>query len=171
MLRYVSNFTYVFSDSLCGYSSFIFTYTILCSAMIICVMSLDRFMAIVYPFKYKSGNRYWCVNFTLLAIFTLNFFVCLLHLVGVGSAFNYYPGSWCFFDFAESSTSDIFNSCIYSLLLLVVLLTTFVFNITVIINLCRINHNRNRKKNIVFLMVLLTMISSLWTPLIVSLKT
>lgn len=79
MLRYVSNFTYVFSDSLCGYSSFIFTYTILCSAMIICVMSLDRFMAIVYPFKYKSGNRYWCVNFTLLAIFTFNFlFVCYI---------------------------------------------------------------------------------------------
>ncbi|XP_061183479.1 uncharacterized protein LOC133191758 [Saccostrea echinata] len=50
MIRYTSNFSYKFPDALCGYSSFIFSFTILCSAMLIFAMSLDRFMAIVFPF-------------------------------------------------------------------------------------------------------------------------
>lgn len=47
MVMYATDFTYDYPETLYNYSSFIFSLLFTSSAMIVCAMSFDRFMAIV----------------------------------------------------------------------------------------------------------------------------
>ncbi|XP_061182327.1 prostaglandin E2 receptor EP4 subtype-like [Saccostrea echinata] len=176
MMRYESDFTYDFPKPVCDYSSFIFTFTPLSSALIVCAMSFDRFLAILYPFKYNIAGKERRTNITLLSIWTFSTFVSSLHLMGLGSSCNFYPGSWCFLNFVGSSTMDRVNSFIYSILGYSILITTISLNIFVIITLCKNIRaskqglNRKVKKSDVFNMILLLVIvvafTVCWIPLI-----
>ena len=44
MVRYATDFTYDYPETLCNYSSFIFLLLFTSSAMIVCAMSFDRFL-------------------------------------------------------------------------------------------------------------------------------
>lgn len=67
--RYVSNFYFTFSHSFCDCMAFIQTFAILSSACIVSSMSLDGFIAIVFPLKYSVSVKerrghvvdvWWC---------------------------------------------------------------------------------------------------------------
>jgi hypothetical protein len=177
MIRYASDFTYEFSKPLCDYGSFVFTFMLLSSAMIVCAMSFDRFMAILYPFKYNLIGKKYRANITLLVVWLVGTLVSSLHLMGLGSSFNYYPGSWCFLNFIGISILDRVNSYIYSIFGLIILFMIFFFNILVIVSLCKnfrtdsIISKSHRKKtdifNVVLLLVIVTVFTICWTPLMV----
>lgn len=59
LTRYATNFTFNLGSFLCGYTSFLASFTILSSALIVCAMSIDRCVAVYRPFYYKSeyGRR------------------------------------------------------------------------------------------------------------------
>ena len=57
LVRYASNFQYDFSQPLCDYMAFVLMFTIMASAMIVCGMSLDRFLAILYPHVYNTPRK------------------------------------------------------------------------------------------------------------------
>ncbi|XP_062578508.1 prostaglandin E2 receptor EP4 subtype-like [Saccostrea cucullata] len=174
-IRYASDFTYDFPKPLCEYSSFIFTFMLISSAMIVCAMSFDRFMAILYPFKYNVLNKKYRANITLISIWIFGAFISSLHLMGLGSSFSYYPGSWCFLNFIGVTTLDRANSYVYSLFGLLILFTTISFNVLVIASLCRhfredntISKTRRRKSdifNVILLLVIVTLFTICWTPL------
>lgn len=115
MVRYATDFTYLFPKALCNYSSFVYTFTLISSAMIVCAMSLDRYVAILHPFLYGSGKNGRRANVTLCIVWTAGAVISGLQLVGLGSSFNYYPKSWCFINFVEMNTLDRVNSYIYSI--------------------------------------------------------
>ncbi|XP_048758823.1 prostaglandin E2 receptor EP4 subtype-like [Ostrea edulis] len=175
MIRYASDFTYEFSKPLCHYSSFVFTFMLISSAMIVCAMSFDRFMAILYPFKYNFFGKKHRANLTLVVIWLLGTLISSLHLMGLGSSFKYYPGSWCFLNFIGISILDRVNSYIYSLFGLLILCTIFSFNILVIVSLCRnlrrdkiILKSQRRKSdifNVCLLLVIVSVFTICWTPL------
>lgn len=179
MVRYATDFEYVFPKALCNYSSFVYTFTLISSAMIICAMSLDRFVAILYPFIYNSGRNGRRASIILGLIWITGGLVSSLQLMGLGSSFNYYPKSWCFINFVEMDTLDRINSYIYSIFGLLILLVTFGVNATVIITVIRnmksdIRSSKRRQKNdifiISFLLVIVIVFSSCWAPLMVRLS-
>lgn len=176
LVRYASNFTYDFPKPLCNYSSFMFIFLLTSSAMIVCAMSFDRFMAILYPLRYNTGRKKYRANITLALIWITAAFVSSLPLMGLGSNILYYPGSWCFLNFVGTSTVDRINSFIYSLLGLMILFSTIFFNGSVVFSLCK-NQIKNkvspktRKRsdifNAIFLLVLVSVFAACWAPLMV----
>lgn len=175
LIRYASNFTYEFPKPLCDYSSFMFVFTLTSSAMIVCAMSFDRFMAILYPFRYNTIGKKYRANLILVLIWISAAFISSLPMMGLGSSMLYYPGSWCFLNFMSKSTLDRINSFIYSLLGLIILFSTIFFNGGVVVSLCRnqiINNKvspKTRKRsdifNAIFLLVLVSVFAACWTPL------
>ncbi|XP_062576038.1 prostaglandin E2 receptor EP4 subtype-like [Saccostrea cucullata] len=175
MIRYASNFTYDFPVQLCNYSSFIYTFTLISSAMIICAMSFDRFFAILHPFLYNSGNKGRRTNCILALIWFIGLILSTLHLMGLGSSYNYYPKSWCFLNFVGGTTKDRINSFIYSIFGLLVLVCTISLNISVIVTVCRnirLENNLSSRRRvrsdvyiILFLMVIVVVFTTCWAPL------
>lgn len=105
--------------------------------MIVCAVSFDRFMAILYPFRYNLIGKKQRANIMLMFIWSIGAFISSLHLMGFGSSMLYYPGSWCFLNFMSHSVLDRTSSLIYSLIGLLILVLTISFNLLVIIALCR----------------------------------
>ncbi|XP_061166342.1 prostaglandin E2 receptor EP4 subtype-like [Saccostrea echinata] len=177
MSRYASNFTFEFPKELCDYSSFIYTFTLISSAMIICAMSFDRFFAILYPFHYNSGNKGRRTNCILALIWFIGLILSTLHLMGLGSTYNYYPKSWCFLNFVGGTTVDRINSFIYSISGLLILICTISLNISVIVTVCRNIRRENNLSSrrrvrsdvyiILFLVVIVVIFSTCWAPLMV----
>ena len=177
MVRYATDFTYDFPKILCNYSCFIYTFTLISSAMIVCAMSLDRFLAILFPFRYNTAGKERRTNIMLMVIWIIGIIISCLPLIGLGSSFNYYPGSWCFLNFVGTTTLDRINSYIYSLFGFAILLTTITLNAIVIVTVCRgMNSDirqttRRRNKNdvfiVIFLMIIVTVFGVCWTPLMV----
>ncbi|XP_062576037.1 prostaglandin E2 receptor EP4 subtype-like [Saccostrea cucullata] len=177
MIRYASNFTFQFPTELCDYSSFIYTFTLISSAMIICAMSFDRFFAMVYPFLYNSGNKGRRTNCFLLSIWLTGLLLSTLHLMGLGSSYNYYPYSWCFLNFVGGTTEDRINSYIYSIFGFLILICTLFLNISVIFNVCRKmrrGHKTSRGRSVkndvyivFFLLVIVVIFTTCWAPLMI----
>lgn len=94
LTRYATNFTFNLGSFLCGYTSFLASFTILSSALIVCAMSIDRCVAVYRPFYYKSeySDRRRVVA-VIGAIWAVGGLVSSLHLAGLGSVYKFYPGS------------------------------------------------------------------------------
>jgi prostaglandin E receptor 4 len=174
--RYATHFTFDFPDTLCAYISFLSAFTILSSAMIVCAMSVDRFMAVYLPFHYNSerGDKKRAIAL-LVAIWAVGGLISSLHLMGLGSVYYFYPGSWCFLNFVSDNTLEVVDSLIYSGVGFVILLITVILNVSVIAAFVRhINHNEGHlhrvKKdvyNVIFLSAIVAVSSLCWTPLMV----
>lgn len=167
-------FTFNLGSFLCGYTSFLASFTILSSALIVCAMSIDRCVAVYRPFYYKSeyGDRRRVVA-VIGAIWAVGGLVSSLHLTGLGSVYKFYPGSWCFLNFISGTTLERVNSLIYSGLGILVLLITVTLNFSVIVATLHKKHRahlgRLRKDvyNIVFLSAIVLISSICWAPLMV----
>lgn len=154
-----------------------FIFMLTSSAMIVCAMSFDRFVAILYPFRYNTIGKKYRANIMLALIWITAAFISSLPIMGLGSSVLYYPGSWCFLNFISKSTINRINSFIFSLLGLTILFSTLYFNVAVVVSLCRnqIMNSRvspkTRKRsdicNAIFLLVLVSVFAACWTPLIV----
>lgn len=174
LTRYATNFTFNLGSFLCGYTSFLASFTILSSALIVCAMSIDRCVAVYRPFYYKSeyGDRRRVVA-VIGAIWAVGGLVSSLHLAGLGSVYKFYPGSWCFLNFISGTTLERVNSLIYSGLGILVLLITVTLNFSVIVATLHKKHRahlgRLRKDvyNIVFLSAIVLISSICWAPLMV----
>lgn len=174
LARYATNFTFHFTNSVCAYTSFLASFTIISSALIVCAMSIDRCLAIYFPFCYKNGNGDKLRGTILiLVIWVTGTVVSGFQLMGLGSVYKFYPGSWCFFNFISVNTLDHVNSLIYSGLGLIVLLLTVLLNVLVILATLHNKHpghfSRVRKDvyNIAFLSVIVVLSCICWTPLMV----
>lgn len=177
--QYISHFKYKFSPPLSSYLGFVFMFTLMSSAMIVCCMSFDRFFATFYPFLYNSPRREFRTNVTLGVVWFLAGIISSLHLYGLGSSKCIYPGSWCFLNFIDldpssdpKSTQNIIYSYIYATTGMIVVLMTIVLNMAVIFFFVRnrVLGKRSRKRDlhvIVFLVVIVIVLSSFWTPLMV----
>lgn len=170
LVRFVSDFTYVFPTSLCNFSSFTLMFTMTSSALIVCMMSLDRFVAVVFPFTYKVQNKRSRANITLLSVWIFSAMFSCTHLLGFGSNFNFYPGTWCFLNYMGKSALDRASSFVFAVFGIIVVLVTVVTNCVVIVSLCRSQSSpqkRNHSFTIVFLMVLVLLFLLCTAPIMV----
>ena len=184
MIRYGSGFTFEYPKELCEYVSFIWSFSFMSSAMIVAVMSFDRFYAIMFPMKYITRDRGCATNIALVIIWTTSGGICSLHVLGIGSVKSFYPGSWCFMNFVSNARLDRISCIIYFVFGMVVLGTTSTLNFTVIFHLCRKSFlstknailvrnmkQRRRKSDICVIAMLLAIVivfTVCWVPLMVS---
>ncbi|XP_048752932.1 prostaglandin E2 receptor EP4 subtype-like [Ostrea edulis] len=171
LVRFVSDFTYVFPTSLCNFSSFTLMFTMTSSALIVCMMSLDRFVAVVFPFTYKVQNKRSRANITLLSVWIFSAMFSCTHLLGFGSNFNFYPGTWCFLNYMGKSALDRASSFVFAVFGIIVVLVTVVTNCVVIVSLCRSQSSpqkRNHSFTIVFLMVLVLLFLLCTAPIMIT---
>ncbi|XP_052718062.1 prostaglandin E2 receptor EP4 subtype-like [Crassostrea angulata] len=174
MVRYISGFTFDFPKELCEFVSFWFSFSFLSSALIVSAMSFDRFLAVSFPLLYRV-SKVKRTNLILIVIWLFSACISSLNLVGVGSVKNFYPGSWCFLDFASKGKLERINTFIYSITGLLILLTTIFLNIAVVFSVRRrpkfSDSDRKRRRNeifiIVFLFLIVTLFSICWIPFMV----
>lgn len=178
--RYISKFEYLFPTPLCEYLGFVFMFTLMSSAMIVCCMSFDRFFATFYPFLYNSPTKGLRTNIILAVVWCLSGILSSLHLYGLGSSKNIYPGSWCFLNFIELNSTypnyreNTIYSYIYASVGVLVVLMTLVINMAVVSFFVRnrLTKKRASKKRdihvIAFLIVIVTVFTSCWAPLMVN---
>lgn len=126
--RYTTNFQFTYSYSVCSYMSVVQMFTIIASAMIVCLMSIDRFMALICPYVYKSVKKGRHSTVTLACIWGVCAFLSSGHLMAGRSSRLFYPDSWCFVNFVSDNPTDLGFAFLYALTGLLVLVVTFITN-------------------------------------------
>ncbi|XP_062620314.1 prostaglandin E2 receptor EP4 subtype-like [Saccostrea cucullata] len=145
ILRYTSNFTWCYTKPLCDTVSFTFSFTQLSSGAIVSCMAIDRYLCLK---RTKFLRRARCIRLryfgVLCAVWCFVALVCSLHLIGLGNSQLYFPGSWCFIDFTQTSTGNRVNSLIYSVCGICVIISTSFSNIASVVLSCKDNEYRAR---------------------------
>ncbi|XP_061165929.1 prostaglandin E2 receptor EP4 subtype-like [Saccostrea echinata] len=173
---YASELQRELSPTLCNFQMFWYMFTLMSSAMIVCGMSFDRFFATYYPFYYNKPHKKIRTNVVLLVIWVLSALISSLPFFGLGSSRKFYPGTWCFLNFIETSIeSNIINSIIYASIGIIIVFATWTFNIAVIIYFV---YKRYKKEStwsgwkdahvIIFLLSVVILFTSCWFPLMVN---
>ncbi|XP_068803651.1 prostaglandin E2 receptor EP2 subtype [Struthio camelus] len=139
---------------ICLYFGFSMSFFGLATMLILFAMALERCLALGQPYFYERflGPRTGLV--ALPAIYTFSAAFCSLPLVGFGHYVQYCPGTWCFIQMhldylqhngsKEVSGTDIIFSLLYATLLLFLIVSVLLCNLSVITNLARM-HRRGQK--------------------------
>ena len=178
IVRYASGFT--FSDVLCSVISFATVFAVLASAFIVGGLSFDRFLAILFPFVYNRSKERR-TNITIVVVWLTSAFISALPIMGFGSVFNFYPGTWCFINFASNDSIDKALVYVFCCVGIIILIAIVVFNFAVIFSVCQRccsksigNKQGHRFKDDVYIVILLVgivlLFSVCWVPLMVSTK-
>ncbi|XP_062620668.1 prostaglandin E2 receptor EP4 subtype-like [Saccostrea cucullata] len=176
MVRYGSEFKFDYPRPLCDYMAFIFMFTVLGSALFICAMSFDRFIAILYPHFYNSLTKNTRTVLMIVGIWIFTAFSSSLHLIVGLKSQSFFPGSWCFLDFVADAKLNRILAFFYSLTSILILATTIVLITTVIIKVCYDSRKKKnmcitKKKNtyiLVFLVLVVILFTSCITPLLIN---
>jgi prostaglandin E receptor 4 len=149
------------------------------SAMLICTMSIDRYLNLTRPHWFQSrqeGRKYTLV---LVGIRIAGSLISMLHLVGVGDSELFYPGSWCYFDFVRDTTGNRVMSYIYSVFGFFIVLVTILANILTMCRMCsdpitggilldaRLVSGFIEAHVMIFIITVTIVFFILWTPLLV----
>ncbi|XP_033738782.1 prostaglandin E2 receptor EP4 subtype-like [Pecten maximus] len=178
---YVNNKKWMGGQPVCDFMSFCFIFAGMTSAMLAAAMSLDRFLAVWFPFFYSNrlGNRR--VNLTLAGICTFAFFLACLPLMGINANVRQFPGTWCFFNQFSTEADGKFFSYLYATLGIGMVVMMIVLNTLVIVVLTRRRGVRKDQEggvtsdsrraadvyNVIFLVVLMLVFTICWLPLMV----
>ncbi|KAK3088920.1 hypothetical protein FSP39_025491 [Pinctada imbricata] len=114
--RYASDFTYDFPYALCQHITFTFSFAFLASAMLVMMMSLDRFLAILFPFVYNVPRKILRTHLLIITTWLSSGIISILPIAGVGKVKLFYPGSWCFIDYANKENYGEIMTYIYAII-------------------------------------------------------
>ncbi|NWH44333.1 PE2R2 protein, partial [Fregata magnificens] len=138
----------------CLYFGFAMSFFGLATMLILFAMALERCLALGRPYFYERFLSPRTGLVALPAIYTFSAAFCSLPLMGFGQYVQYCPGTWCFINMhrdylrhnggKEASELDIIFSLLYATLLLFLILSVLLCNLSVIANLVRM-HRRGQK--------------------------
>ncbi|XP_010079721.1 PREDICTED: prostaglandin E2 receptor EP2 subtype [Pterocles gutturalis] len=139
---------------ICLYFGFAMSFFGLATMLILFAMALERCLALGQPYFYQRFLSPRTGLVALPAIYTFSAAFCSLPLVGFGQYVQYCPGTWCFIQMhldyiqdnggREVSRLDVTFSLLYATLLLFLILSVLLCNLSVIVNLVRM-HRRGQK--------------------------
>ncbi|XP_075609298.1 prostaglandin E2 receptor EP2 subtype [Balearica regulorum gibbericeps] len=139
---------------ICLYFGFAMSFFGLATMLILFAMALERCLALGRPYFYERFLSPRTGLVALPAIYTFSAAFCSLPLVGFGQYVQYCPGTWCFIQMhlnyfqhnggTEVSELDVTFSLLYATLLLFLILSVLLCNLSVIANLARM-HRRGQK--------------------------
>lgn len=177
--RYATAFHYTYSQTVCDYMAVVQMFTIMASAMIVCTMSLERFIAIIFPYVYKSIQRGHRSTIMLIVVWGLSAFLSSGHLMAGRTSRRFYPDSWCFVNFVSDNLTDLVFAFLYAVVGVLILITTLVTNVTlmgVIISMkcsksSALTADKHGTHIILFLFSVVLLFSVCISPMLVSTKT
>ncbi|XP_008500409.2 prostaglandin E2 receptor EP2 subtype [Calypte anna] len=139
---------------ICLYFGFSMSFFGLATMLILFAMALERCLALGRPYFYQRFLSPRTGLVALPAIYTFSAAFCSLPLVGFGRYVQYCPGTWCFIQMRldhsrhkggrEASGLNVTFSLLYATLLLFLILSVLLCNLSVITNLARM-HRRGQK--------------------------
>ncbi|NXL48948.1 PE2R2 protein, partial [Podilymbus podiceps] len=139
---------------ICLYFGFAMSFFGLATMLILFAMALERCLALGWPYFYKRFLSPRTGLVALPSIYTFSAAFCSLPLVGFGRYVQYCPGTWCFIQMRldylqhngsrEASRWDVTFSLLYATLLLFLIVSVLLCNLSVIANLVRM-HRRGQK--------------------------
>ncbi|XP_076093528.1 prostaglandin E2 receptor EP4 subtype-like [Mytilus galloprovincialis] len=178
---YDNNLKWVGGEPLCHYMSFMLIFSGLATVLLVGAMALDRYLAILHPFKYNSASRYTIVNFVIFGIWLFSVLIAALPLFGLGENVKQFPQTWCFFNFFGDRTEDEFYAYFYSALGLGTIFLTAVLNVCVILGLITGKRSQIRRGSVtsrkartrtdvyitIFLVAICVVFAVCWAPFLV----
>lgn len=188
LYTYVNDRKWIGGQQLCDYFGFQMAFSGLATVLIAGAMSLDRLMAVYFPYFYSKEikNKPCRINYVLCLIWIISSIIGLFPVLGFGQNKIQFPGTWCFFEINSGITVDKIYSILYASAIMLVILTMGVCNTLVIIFLknesleCSYLNGRktsisstksSRKRNdryiIIFLVAIFVVFASCWTPFMV----
>uniref|UniRef100_A0A663LQU9 Prostaglandin E receptor 2 n=1 Tax=Athene cunicularia TaxID=194338 RepID=A0A663LQU9_ATHCN len=135
---------------ICFYFGFAMSFFGLATMLILFAMALERCLALGRPYFYERFLSPRTGLVALPAIYTFSAAFCSLPLVGFGRYVQYCPGTWCFIqmhlDYLQDnggrkvSGLDVTFSLLYATLLLFLILSVLLCNLSVITRRMEIDH-------------------------------
>lgn len=116
----------------CSYFGFSMTLLTLSTLAILCVMALERYLSIGHPYFYEKHLSKRCGYITIGLIYAGSMLFCVGPFMGFGDYVQYCPGTWCFLEMSHTDGEDKVYIGVFASLILVMILTTVVCNISVI---------------------------------------
>ncbi|TFJ98010.1 vesicular glutamate transporter 1 [Platysternon megacephalum] len=130
---------------LCQLFAFAMTFFGLASMLILCVMAVERCLAISHPYFYSQHNGRGWAKLALPAVYAFSALFCCLPFLGVGRHKQYCPGTWCFVEMASQSGKAAF-SLTYATLMAFLILAIFLCNGSVIVSLCQMYRKQRARR-------------------------
>ncbi|KAJ7993942.1 hypothetical protein DPEC_G00259910 [Dallia pectoralis] len=118
-------------DPLCQYFGFILLFFSLSGLSIICVMSIERYLAINHAYFYYDYVDQRLASLTLLSIYISNALFCALPSMGLGQVKKQYPQTWCFIEWRSNISTDAAFSYMYAGFSSILILVTVICNVMV----------------------------------------
>lgn len=184
---YANNLKWVGGKPLCDYLAFMLIFAGLATVFIVAAMSFDRFVAVWYPYFYNASLQKRRVHVIIALLWVIAMLIACLPLMGLGHNVLQFPGTWCFFDFFGTTTSDKIYAYFYASIGISMITLTLVLNILVVVMLAKnkrqlyistrknsigstksVKSRRNDVFIMIFLVVLLVIFGTCWIPLMVS---
>ncbi|XP_062580421.1 prostaglandin E2 receptor EP4 subtype-like [Saccostrea cucullata] len=150
LATYANNVEFQGGQQVCDYNGYMISFVFLASASIVGTMSTERFIGVWFPFFYNSSEaKEKRTNVILGTIWVTVAFIALLPIIGFGEYVLQYPGTWCFYNFRATNLRDKVYAYLYSVIWILIILCTIIFNVLVIVKLTlrRINATDRKKQN------------------------
>ncbi|OWF56349.1 prostaglandin E2 receptor EP4 subtype-like isoform X1 [Mizuhopecten yessoensis] len=183
---YANNLRWVGGQPLCDYLSFMLIFAGLATVFIVAAMSLDRFVAVWFPYSYSvTMKKASLVNLAVVSLWIVSISIAFLPLIGLGQNVLQFPGTWCFFNFFGTDIKDKCFAYFYATIGIIMILLTAILNSLVILMLAKANRQngvrrkassvgsrsgKSRRNDVfimIFLVVLMVVFATCWTPLMV----
>ncbi|XP_008416515.1 prostaglandin E receptor 4 (subtype EP4) a [Poecilia reticulata] len=126
-------------DPLCQYMGFIMLFFSLAGLSIIFAMSVDRYIAVKYPYVYNNHVNQKHAGQTLVAIYISNALFSALPAIGFGQVALQHPQTWCFLDWRTNHTTHAVYSYLYAGVSIFLIFFTVVFNVLLCVVLLRMH--------------------------------
>ncbi|XP_061854182.1 prostaglandin E2 receptor EP2 subtype [Colius striatus] len=143
---------------ICLYFGFAMSFFGLATMLILFAMALDRCLALGRPYFYERFLSPRTGLVALPTIYTFSAAFCSLPLLGFGRYVQYCPGTWCFIQMrldylqrnggGEASGLNVTFSLLYATLLLFLILSVLLCNLSVIANLARMHRRGQRTRRL-----------------------
>ena len=178
LARYASKFKWTIPPGVCQYESYMTMFGLLSSAFIICAMSVDRLKAMYSTHDEHHGKLYMGI---LVVIWTFSGLYSGIH-IWTDQTRDFYPGTWCYFNYINSTDNTIGKMNTYSYLVLgcTSILLIVILNILMLTLACCNTELRSRLTDrhrisggydwhsYVFLIIVAVVFTTLWTAHLVS---
>lgn len=180
---YDNHFVWPGGQPVCDYLSFMLIFASMGTLTIVSAMSLDRYLAVWYPFFYNISQKKRRVHLMLVGVWVFAALIASMPLMNFGRNIRHFPCTWCFFDYYGTYMSDRAFSILYATLGILNTIVSSTFNCLVLYAVCRGTINTRRmsirsargkkreKKNEIFILIFLIAIlivhAVCWMPLMI----
>nr|XP_019947255.1 PREDICTED: prostaglandin E2 receptor EP2 subtype-like [Paralichthys olivaceus] len=120
------------NNELCFYFGFSITFLSLSTLGILCVIALERYLAIGHPYIYEQHLTTRSTYIAITLIYLGSMFFSITPFLGFGEYVQYCPGTWCFLKMSDSVGKDKTFAVFYASLIVIMGSTTVVCNASVI---------------------------------------